>query len=316
MHEEKTVDSSGRRLRFAPPVDDGKRLEPGEADYLILEWLDDHGPMPTRYLYEAAKHLRQNYTFHQKRLEKLHSRHNTPHGGPYLYRPGGQKHVYRADRQDITHDLTPIGKEAVFARTGMLYPKRIDPMHHRFMNACCTASIRLAAQEAGLEYVRLKDILGRHTCPQETREAKNPLALKTAKGVLIPDDLFGLAYPGEKKRTFRFLAVEDDRATETLDLIEQKFECYLDAMRKHLYEGHWGIPNLMVLVITTRNLRKQNMLDLLEELTAKDPELRELFLFKVRPEFAEEWLTPPVMKDLLMEPWERAGLEPLYLDRA
>ena len=59
----------------------------------------------------------------------------------------------------------------------------------------------------------------------------------------------------------------------------------------------------------------RNIIDLLERMTRKEPELREFFLFKFRPEFAEKWVTLPVMKDLLTDPWEPADLTPLLLDR-
>lgn len=315
MQNEKTVDSLGRRLRYSSPVDDGKRLVPAEADFLMFEWLDDHGPLPTPYLYEATKHLRQNYTGHQKRLGKLFHRANTPDGGRYIVRPAQQRASYRADRQDATHDNSKYARYALQNRGIALFPDRFDPMHHRFMNACVTASVRLAAIDAGLEFVTFKTILGRHTCPQKTREQKNPLAIPTAHGTLIPDDLTGLSYPTEPKRTYRFIAWEQDRATETLDAIELKIACYLDMLRKRSYEGHWGVPNLFVAIVTTRLQRMRNIMELLERLTVKEPEFREFFLFKFRPEFADEWVTPPIMKDLLSDPWERAKLGPLPLDR-
>jgi len=53
------ADALARRLRFAPP-------SPREAfvlsnvDYLMLEAINRHGPLPTPYLYEFQKHRRRN----------------------------------------------------------------------------------------------------------------------------------------------------------------------------------------------------------------------------------------------------------------
>jgi len=310
-----SFDSLNRRKRFAPPLSSGKRITPVDADYLIFEWLDDHGPLPTTYLYAATKHLRCNYTGLQKRLRDLRNEADTLHGGRYLVRPAQQKDTIRAREQPLTYDNLPVSRDALRARGLIPNAQRFDPMHHRFMNACCTASMRLAAPLAGLEFVTLKTILARNTCPKSTREAKNPLAIRSVVGALVPDDLNGLAYPTSPTRSFRFLAWEQDRATETLNAIEAKLLSYLDVLRSRSYEGHWGITSLYVLIVTTRSARMRNMIDLLARLTVHEPKLREFFLFKHKPEFAEEWVTPPIMYDLLTDPWERAGLAPFFLDR-
>lgn len=315
LEEPKLKDRLGRSWRFAPPEDDGKFFTLSEAGWIAIELLDDHGPLPTTYIWhEVSKVLKDELGF-KKWLRKAYLRSRTPDGGAYITRPPQQKAAYRADRQPLTHDITEASREALQRKGLTTYPPRFDHMHHRFMNACVTASLRFAAADAGLAYIRLKDILDRHTCPEETKKAKNPLAVKTAHGILIPDDLCGLGYPGEVKPTYRFIAFEQDRATETLDAIDLKLQGYLDVLRNRLYEDVWGITNLNVAVVTTAPQRMRNMIDRLEKLTRKEPKLRQFFLFKHKRIFHEEWLVPPIMTDLLTDPWERAGMEPLLLDR-
>lgn len=316
MRAQKLEDSRGRKWRFAPPVSDGKSLVPTEADFAIFQFLDDHGPLPTPYLFEAASHLRRDYKDHQQRLGLLYRRDKTPHGGRYIDRPKIQENSYGALEHALVHDNSPIARQALYNRSVRLFPTRIDHMHHRFMNACCTASMRIACKGTGLEFVTLRQILEHDACPKPTRNAENPLEVPLGRGKLIPDFINGLAYPTEPKRTFRFLAWEQDRATETLGAIELKYQGYLEVLRNKLYGSHFGIPNLYVLTVTTRLERMHNMMDLLERMTKKEPHMREFFLFKFRPEFADVWIVPPVMPDMLTNPWLRAALPPLDLSKA
>jgi hypothetical protein len=71
------TDALNRRLRFAPP---NPALRPKtaprvvqltEADVLVFEALDRHGPLPVHYLFEFQKHLRGHYPTFQYRLRDL-----------------------------------------------------------------------------------------------------------------------------------------------------------------------------------------------------------------------------------------------------
>jgi hypothetical protein len=319
----RTHDTLDRRLRWARPQSTGMRIAPQEADYQILEALDCHGPLPATYLYEFVKPLRSNYTGHQKRLCQLYNEANTPHGGPYLTRPRQQEASFNARYQPLTYDISRAGRMAL-AERGTLQrhvAPRTDPMQHRFMTACVTLSIRLAAERAGLDHIPLEKILQHDACPETTRGAKNPLLIRLSGKALIPDDLFGLGYPTGPKRTFRFFALEVDRGTESLDRSDpsqtsygSKLPIYLELMRRLAFTERWGIPNLLVLTVTSGPTRMRNMVGHLAQLTEHEPKLRARFLFKCKPAFTGQWTVPSILHGLLNEPWQRAECEPIQID--
>ncbi|MGI0133549.1 MAG: hypothetical protein ACREBW_01135, partial [Candidatus Micrarchaeaceae archaeon] len=72
------------------------------------------------------------------------------------------------------------------------------------------------------------------------------------------------------------------------------------------YRSRWGIPNLLVLTVTTNVTHMHNILDYLKKLTQHDQKAAERFLFKAKPEFGSNWRVPDVMADILAEPWLRA----------
>lgn len=319
----RTHDTLNRRLRWASPSTTATRIVPQEGDFRLLEALDCHGPLPAPYLFEFVKPFRSNYTGHQKRLCQLYNEARTPHGGAYLTRPPQQNASFNARYQPLTYDITRHGRAALAERNALQrhVASRTDPMHHRFMNACVTASIRLAAERRGVDYISQETIIARDTCPDQTRRAKNPLALRLSAKALVPDDLFGLGYPAEPRRSFRFFALEDDRGSESLersDLAQTsfggKFPLYLDVLRRRVFRDHWGIPNLFVMTVTTSKVRMENMIEHLAILTRHEPKLRAHFLFKFRTDFAGHWSVPTVMHDLFDKPWQRAGAEPFRID--
>lgn len=124
---------------------------------------------------------------------------------------------------------------------------------------------------------------------------------------LVPDDLFGIDYGGK----YRFFAVEIDRKTERLtttnmeqrelhkSVYGQKVLSYIDILRNGIYKQHWGIPNLIVLTVTTNQTHMQNMMAHLKSLN--EPKLQGHFLFQAKPDFGSAWRVPEIMRDLFGE---------------
>lgn len=305
-----------RRLPWAGPVSTGRMVVPQERDILYFEAIQRHGPLPSTYLYELTKHLASNYNQHQKRLTLLANEERTPHGGRYLDRPWQQFQTVNARSNPVVAELTPAATALLRERgtaTRYAVPPG-GPSVHRFMTAAITASIELAARDAGVGFIDQEAILRRHSCPEATRAARNPLAIALrAGGVLIPDQLFGLEYPGpDGKPRYRFFALEADRGTEPIrprDLerssIARKLAGYLEARQTSAFHERFGIPNLLVLTVTTSATRIDSMLALLGTLTGASPEGAAGMLFKSRPEFGRYWQSPPVMGDLFTDPWTR-----------
>ncbi|MBO9714247.1 replication-relaxation family protein [Sphingomonas sp.] len=244
-------DALGRRRRVAPPNPSSGRLVLTEADYLIFDAIDRHGPLPSHYLYEFTKHLRRDRSHLQNRLTEFY---NGDAGGSYLVRPPQQFASYHARYQHLVYDLAPRASAILAERSPSLAPRRADPFVHRLMGACVGASFELTAPALGLRYISQREILA-HPKAAAARASANPLAIQTPAGTLIPDGLFGLEYPG---KGFRFFAVEIDRNTESIERrnlaqssFARKIAGYLAILRTQAYRERWGVPNLHVLTATT-----------------------------------------------------------------
>ena len=305
------TDALRRRSRVGQPLPVAKRLVLTEPDYLILEAIDRHGPLPSSYLFALTKHLRRDRTHLQNRLTEFY---NGDASGSFLSRPPQQFASYRARYQHVVYDLAPRARRAL-AERGTLTTyghARCDPFVHRLMTACVSASFELAAPTFGLRYIPFQEILDHPRCGN-ARKAAYPLVLPTTDrthGGVIPDQLFGLEYPGTG---FRFYAVEVDRNTESIErknlgqsAFARKVVGYIAALSEQSYRTWWGLPNLHVLIVTT-NLTHAHKL--LEHLRAHVPDaLKYRFAVRAEPMFGADWRVPNVpLAHLLAEPWETAS---------
>ena len=310
------TDTLARRLRFAKPNPVVSRLELTERDYLIFEAIDRHGALPANYLFALTKHVGRNYAWLQRRLTELY---NGTTEGSYLHRPQQQFAGYEAHYQHVVYDLTPKAK-AVLAERGTLSnhsPRRSDPFIHQLMSACVGASIELATPDLGLQYISRDEILSGPKCPQATKDLPNPMAIALpAFGehkVLIPDDLFGLRGRDDKGDWFRFFAVEIDRNTESIErktsgynTFGSKIAGYLSILKAKSYRGHWGIPNLTVLTVTTNAVHAQNIIDYIKR--QGEPTYGDRFAFQWESSFGANWRVPKeLLSKLLNEPWTTAS---------
>lgn len=286
------------------PQSTGKRICLTQRDILIFSALERHGVLPATYLYEFGKFSAGNAKGHQQRLTDLYHEDNTAHGGSYLIRPHQQWASPHARYQPISYELSDHGKRAL--RDSGTAPQSFvppsGPFMHRAMTACITASIDLACQAAGLRFIPQGDILRRASIGM----TKNPLALPSRHGTVIPDQLFGIDYGG----TYRFFALEADRSTESLASqkhqarsFEAKLRAYADVLEQETYTRAWGIPMLYVAIVTTSERHKDNMLRIVERITA--PKIASRFLFKSEPIFGKYWIVPEVLEGMADDQWQR-----------
>lgn len=285
-----------------------------ERDFRIFEALHRHGPLPTHYLHEFARGLGGNYAAHQQRLTKLYN--GTKQGVAYLTRPAQQFASYEARYQPLIYDLAPKAKRALaeHGRLSPFIPDRTDPFVHRFMSACVSASIELGATKQGLRYIAKGEIFERAGL------SSDGLAIPVRSRALVPDDLFGLEYPG---RGYRFFAVEIDRHTESIDRSQinqtafgAKLHSYLEIAKNKTYHSHWRVPNLMILTVTTNMAHLHKVLIYLDNITAANPQAADRFLYKGKPNFGSNFSVPTIMYDLLSEPWIQSSNKRLAIDRA
>lgn len=298
------TDSLSRRLRTTRPNPRGKTILIGARDISLFEAIERHGPLPSNLLFCLTKeHGRDLHTL-QDRLTKLYN--GTESDPPYLTRPAQQFASYRARYQPIVYDLAAPARAALLARRSGWSAPRTDPFVHRLMTACVMASFELTASQRGLRFIHRDEILGHTKCPDSTRSSPNPLALPSARGLLIPDDLFGLQYPNG----YRFFAVEIDRRTESLkssnprqSTVHRKVTAYFDVLEGQTYRRQWGVPNLTVLTITTSATRLSNIVRKMERLT--NP-LAGRFLFKADDHFGADWRIPTEPMAHLLGVWTLA----------
>jgi hypothetical protein len=290
-------DALNRRLRYVAPQPGGRRMMLTDADYLLFQAIDRHGPLPTHYLHELTQHARSNLSNLKFRLTHFY---NGDERGPYLTRPQQQFASFHARYQHLVYDLAPRAKVALAERGTLVRQNRsrAAPFFHQLMQACVGASFEIVARALDIRYISRAEILAK---------AAADLALPlSANRSLIPDDLFGLEYPGAG---YRFFAVEIDRNTESIERsvsgqssFGRKIAAYLHILRTRAYRAHWGIPNLTVLTVTTNRTHAANILD---HVRAQDSgAFAERFLFQAEPSFGANWRVPrEVLSTVLAAGW-------------
>lgn len=307
----RTTDALSRRLRFSSPNPQVRRIVLTEADYLIFEAIDRHGPLPTCYLYEFTKHLRRDFSHLQNRLTEFYNGDITGgKAGAWLARPPQQFANFEARYQHMVYALAPRARMALAERdTLSRFGPRGGPFVHQLMSACVAASIELSATEAGIRYIPREEIFDHPNCVA-AKDTAMPLAIplgESDRRTLIPDDLFGLRY---REGGFRFFAMEIDRCTESIErgknskgTFAAKIAAYHEILSRKLYREWWGIPNLTVLTVTTNRAHAANLI----EHVCRAAQHGERFAFTVEPSFGANWRVPrQLLTHLIDEPWMTA----------
>jgi hypothetical protein len=125
---------------------------------------------------------------------------------------------------------------------------------------------------------------------------------------LAPDALFAI---GDT-----YFAVEADRGTEPIERSNlnqtsylRKFLQYADVLKSGRYKTAWQIPNLMVLHISTREVRTKALMDFMNGLGAKSQSQ----CFKSAPSFSSTSKSPRPLTTLLTDPYHRVGHPPFII---
>lgn len=85
----------------------------------------------------------------------------------------------------------------------------------------------------------------------------------------------------------------------------RKLAAYREVIEHRVHKSHFGVPNLLVLTLTTSEVRMKEILTRLSAQAGNNA----AFLFKAIRGDTPRQPTP----QLLTEPWERAGLPPLCI---
>src|ERR1019366_4374983 len=129
------MDTLSRRPRYGR-ISTGRRVAPTEADVLTFEVLHRHGPLPSTFIHQFTKHVRQSEGRTKERLGHLYHEDNNPHRGPYLDRPWQQWQTMNARYQPAVSETTPYAEQVLKERGLLADTSRTQTRvqyAHRFM---------------------------------------------------------------------------------------------------------------------------------------------------------------------------------------
>jgi hypothetical protein len=232
----------------------------------------------------------------------------------YLDRPTQQWEFADARCRPVVHELgtgasrvlRESGEEAGQGRT-FLGATAHRQFRHSLLICEVLASLELGTRASGtLRFIGWPEILAR--VPEAARTTSGPFRLPVPfGGHLVPDGVFGIEYRLAEAKSYRFFALEADRGTMPVSRSRPgqtsylgKLATYGEIIAHQVHKTHWGVPNLMVLTVTTNAAR---MAEIINKLHSGSP----AFLFKAAE---ENGLTKP-MPELLTEPWQRTGHAPI-----
>lgn len=306
------LDTLRRRDRYAPSST-GKRVSPKPRDMRWFRALADHGPLPSHYLHAFTEEVCRNAKSSRIRLTDLSSETNTPHGGAYLIRPGGQRAMENARNRSLIYDLGDAGWLALGERRASAV-RASGPFAHQLMVACVTASIELACLRRGdIRFIYGGQILER---AEATLHVDLSLSAPGTELVqrqrLLPDQLFALEYRQPAGKQYRSFVVECDRGTEPIRSTQTWRKSYLRNYLQYrsfvgegLYANHYRLKSpMLVLNVMSDPARQQAYLDLVNR---QAPNGNSYMLFQTIDGFSPAWGPPPVMPELLEGGWQRVG---------
>jgi hypothetical protein len=284
----------------------GKAIALTERDLAIFRWLSGYRYVRSTYLYAFAGGASE--TRFKERLGDLF------HEG-FLDRPARQWEFADARCSPAVYELGERGRRALAEQGGGELARTYlsEGAHRQFQHASmiceCVASIELAARSHGeLRFIPWGEIVAK--LPPETARSAMPFKLPLAPGAVIPDALFGLEYLANGRKAYRFFALEADRGTMPVSRRREgqtsflaKLDLYQEVLGRQLHRSHWGLPNLLVLTVTTDADRAA---DILRKIGGEYPAL----LMKAVASRALADPTPTLLK----EAWQRPGLASFSID--
>lgn len=309
----------------------GRMIELTERDLRIFQLLARYRFLRSTHLFALVGGKSQKRFI--ERLGHLY------HEGGYLNRPQQQWQAINARYMPAVYELGEMGWETL-RRNG--FPDEIPSAarqhvvrqyHHELMICDILSSIELGVRaDPNLRFIPWQEILNSPKMPEATRYLPMPNAVPVSVSYtcprtqtvyrsdksLIPDAIFGIEYGGNDQKQYRFFALEADRNTEpvirrNLDQSSylRKILQYREIAVRAIYRAWWGLPNLLVLNVTTSTQHLLNLMSLIDELTAGNGS-RQL-LFKVMPPLASLESAPLAAPDMLASPWQRVGHGPLCI---
>lgn len=328
--------TSKRRSRMRR-VATNKRLQITERDVEIFRLLSG-------YRYLRSSHLQaliggKSQKRFVERLGHLY------HEGNYINRPAQQWQAINARYMPAVYELGDAG-ERLLIEQGVLDEHRspllrkgrhgaVRQYHHELMICDILVSIEIGVRASQtLRFISWQEILASPKMPEATRAAMNPFAIPVSVTYtcprtkttdrsdkpLIPDALFGIEYSSDGRKSYRFFAIEADRNSEPIfrgNLHQtsylRKILQYRETAARKAYLTHFGLPNLLVLNVTTNEQHMRNIVQFVGEVT--EGKGCTYLLFKTMPSLASLEKAPPPTPYILTAPWQRAGHPDFRIDQ-
>lgn len=260
----------------------GKSLALTPRDLAIFELLERY-----RYLRSTFIHAfvgGASATRFKERLGDLY------HEGGYLNRPEQQWQVANSRYMPVVYENGKRAREVLAMHGRFADPCPHMPygtsgagrqFTHSLMICETLASIELVAKaRADLRFVAWPEILAK--APETVRRSGYPLRLPLSassrsdkecggnRRFVVPDGLFGIEYRREEGKAYRFFALELDcgtmpvrRSGRSGSSFAGKLEAYWHLIEAGTYRSSLGIPNLLVLSVTTSEYRMRTMMSAL-----------------------------------------------------
>jgi hypothetical protein len=181
------------------------------------------------------------------------------------------------------------------------------------------ASIKLGCIQTGRTFDGWEYTLTHPKCPQATKDADNPLAMRIkvdGKTIRVIPDWPPFAIGGPEGKSCYVL--ENDMHNEPIAAHElnrssygQKLVHYLEVFRSREYQAHFGIPNLQILNVTVSDIHMNNIIKHLQRISTKTRP----FLFKSVPSMSKYENKPDISGHMLTAPWQRVDEQEVYLHR-
>ena len=313
----------------------GKRIELTERDIELLKLLSRYHYLRSNFLYAFLGG--NSETRFKERLGDLY------HDGRYINRPEQQWQFANCRYMPVIYQLDDGGEQVLRERgllssdSPLLKKGRMGAYRqfaHQLMICDCLASIELGVrQNQGLRFISWQEIIAR--APEKTRGLHNPFEIPVsishtfprnghthrADIKIVPDGLFGLEYTRDGQKAYRFFALEADRNTLPVtrsDLHQtsylKKILAYRQIAAQNIYKAHLGLPNFIVLTVTTAEQHMRNIMALVEELAHEGRS--KLFLFKTMSSVGDFKRAPAPTPHMLTAAWQRVGYEAFYINKS
>ena len=315
-------------------VNTGKRVELSDRDIELLKLLNRYHYLRSNFLYAFLGG--NSETRFKERLGHLY------HEGRYIDRPEQQWQFANCRYMPVIYELDDKGEQVLRDRgltqndSPLLKKGRMGAYRqfaHQLMICDCMAAIELGVrQDPNLRFISWQEIIRK--APPGTQKLDNPFAMpasimhtsprtgatQRADIKIVPDGLFGLEYKRDGSKVYLFFALDADRNTLPVtrsDLQQtsylRKILAYRQISIQSIHKSQLGIPNLLVLTVTTNEPHMANIMSLVKELAHEGKS--KLFLFKTMSSVGDFKKAPEPTAQFLTDAWRRVGYEAFRIDR-